>query len=82
MALRDGKWFTADNRRLWLFRHLERLDKTQFVEVDVIDAIPARKITTNNGGVTITIIGGEPEGTWYLKASVNTGPETLRSIHR
>ncbi|KAK3596680.1 hypothetical protein CHS0354_038913 [Potamilus streckersoni] len=57
---RNGKWFTTDNRRLWIFRQLENLGKCP--EIDVLERsdIPDRKFTTKNGGVSVTV-RGNPE---------------------
>ncbi|KAH3781559.1 hypothetical protein DPMN_159390 [Dreissena polymorpha] len=57
---------TMDNRRLWVFKELERLGKCDSVPVNVDDSIPSEKLTTDNGGVTIDVRGC-PGGTWYTK---------------
>jgi len=78
--MHDGKWFTHDNRRLWLFRHLERLGKHESLEVEEIDTIDGSRLTTNTEGVSI-IVRGEPGGTWHSRESVKTSPVTLIRIH-
>ena len=71
---KDGKWYTLDNRRLWVFHHYESfLHKTQnkllTVPVDVVaydEQIHGNRFTTTNGGVTIQIKGGhDPTGKWH-----------------
>lgn len=79
-AILNEKWTTADNRRLWVFRHLERLGKCEQIEVFVVDNIPERKKTSNNGGGSI-VVRGTPGGEWHEKTSVNSGPSTLSFIH-
>lgn len=53
----NGYWYTADNRRLWVFRQLEKLNKCRRIPVDVIDEIPRHKMTTKNDGLYITVRG-------------------------
>lgn len=64
---KDGKWYTADNRRLWMFKHMERLGKLNYIEVCVgsfsID-IGSSKFTTSNDGKSVEI-RGEPGGFWH-----------------
>jgi len=55
------KWFSADNRRLWVAKHLERLGKLDRIKVNVVRGIPLQKMTTNNGGVSIRV-RGDPGG--------------------
>ncbi|KAL3859188.1 hypothetical protein ACJMK2_009417 [Sinanodonta woodiana] len=62
---KDGKWFTADNRRLWIFQQLEKLGKCSEIDVQVTHIIPDNKFTTKNGGVSVTI-RGDP-GSKYAK---------------
>ncbi|KAH3896112.1 hypothetical protein DPMN_020285 [Dreissena polymorpha] len=64
VAMHDGKWMTMDNRRLWVFKKLERLGKCYSVDVVVGSSIPSAKLTTTNGGVKIDV-RGSPGGTWY-----------------
>ncbi|XP_052787480.1 uncharacterized protein LOC128222501 [Mya arenaria] len=63
----DGKWSTADNRRLWVLKQLERLGKISSTNV-YIGGISSRKKTTNNGGVSIRFKENRsPGGLWHLK---------------
>lgn len=68
----DGsKWVTADNRRLWVFRELERLGKCQEIFVSQTYYIPDGKQTSSNGGESV-VVRGNPGGIWHKKASMNT----------
>ncbi|KAH3729987.1 hypothetical protein DPMN_055966 [Dreissena polymorpha] len=64
--MHDGKSMTMDNRRIWVFKELERLGKCYSVDVDVGSSIPSAKLTTTNGVVKIDV-RGSPGGTWYTK---------------
>ena len=61
-----GKWFTGDNRRLWVFRHLERLGQCETIPVYVTSYIPGNKFTTLNGGASVKV-RRNPGGVWYLR---------------
>jgi hypothetical protein len=65
---RNNKWFTADNRRLWVFRNLEKLGKCSEIDVTEGYYIPSSKFTTINGGVDVTVRNGSPGGKWYKKS--------------
>ncbi|CAG2219459.1 unnamed protein product [Mytilus edulis] len=69
----NGKWWTADNRRLWIFRHLEKLGKCTEIPVDTINSIDSRKRTSKNGGIDVYIFKGRnPGGFWHSKVdSIN-----------
>ncbi|KAK3610018.1 hypothetical protein CHS0354_032364 [Potamilus streckersoni] len=54
---KDGKWFTVDNRRLWIFQQLEKLGKCSEIDVQVTYSIPGNKLTTKNGGESVTVRG-------------------------
>ncbi|XP_053385950.1 uncharacterized protein LOC128550627 [Mercenaria mercenaria] len=65
---RDSKWFTTDNRRLWVFRQLYRLEKCGEIPVIVTGSIPPKKMSTGNGGLSVSVRGiGGPGGMWHLK---------------
>ena len=74
----NGKWITADNRRLWVFRQLERLGKCDKVFVQKARYIPESKLTSENGGLTVHV-RGSPGGYWHRKASA-TKQRTNTSI--
>ncbi|KAH3896135.1 uncharacterized protein LOC127864354 [Dreissena polymorpha] len=63
---RDGKWVTADNRRLWVFRELERLGKCDTIPVRISAYIPEAKLTTYNGGTSVRV-RGPAGGYWHNK---------------
>ncbi|XP_045213498.2 uncharacterized protein LOC123564191 [Mercenaria mercenaria] len=86
------KWFSLDNRRLWVFKQLERLGYLDTVEVrcEVFDYYRhGRKITTNNGGISIRIRGdSDPEGEghtlpdkWYPKLQKMLERERRKDVH-
>ncbi|WAR29684.1 hypothetical protein MAR_003252, partial [Mya arenaria] len=72
----SGKWISADNRRLWVVKQLERLGKVETINVHIAGYIPSRKMTSNNGGVYIRV-RGPPGGRWYLEPDkrIRTIPE-------
>lgn len=53
----DNKWFTLDNRRLWLFHHLQGAGKCKKITVlkTEYDYGQSNKFTTRNGGVAVKI---------------------------
>jgi hypothetical protein len=52
---KDGKWYSLDNRRLWVFKRLEADGCIDDVEVMIVSSsqLTARKFTTNNGGTIV-----------------------------
>ena len=74
---KNGKWFTGDNRRLWIFRHLERLGKCTTIPVYETSYIPLNKFTTDNGGVSVEV-RRNPGGRWHLKPSATHKIRTQR----
>lgn len=63
---RDGLWYTADNRRLWIFRKGEELDMIQEVQVQEGYVNPS-KFTTYNRGVSIRVRGNPGGYRWTQK---------------
>jgi len=59
---RNGKWFTPDNRRLWVFRTAEEIGFLKTVKVNVIYNIPNNKFTTVNDGQSVRLRKGYPGG--------------------
>lgn len=53
----SGKWVTADNRRLWVFKQLERLGKVDMISVNQVYYIPDQKRTSINGGTSVDVRG-------------------------
>ncbi|KAK3612470.1 hypothetical protein CHS0354_032086 [Potamilus streckersoni] len=68
---KDGMWFTADNRRLWVFRNLERLGKCTKIPVYVTNYIPNHKFTTDNDGESV-FVRRNPGGRWHLESTPNS----------
>ena len=71
-----GKWFTSDNRRLWVFRKAEEIGFLKQIEVKKIGYIRDDKLTTENGGTSIRVRRGGPGGitwrTWKRKRTPTT----------
>ncbi|XP_060568084.1 uncharacterized protein LOC132726747 [Ruditapes philippinarum] len=63
---KNSKWYTTDNRRLWVFRQLRRLGKCGEIPVVKTGSISSEKMTTNNDGVEIEVRGGI-YGVWFWK---------------
>ncbi|KAL3891602.1 hypothetical protein ACJMK2_003857 [Sinanodonta woodiana] len=67
------QWYTVDNRRLWVFKHLEALDKCTSIFVNETERskIDDRKFSTCNEGISVGFrapFAPEPSGNWYIKA--------------
>ncbi|WAR29660.1 hypothetical protein MAR_003228, partial [Mya arenaria] len=75
-----GKWITADNRRLWVVKHLERLGKIKTIHVHITEYIPSMKMTSKNGGVPIKV-RRSPGGSWNLKPDnlITSDPEAHKT---
>ena len=52
-----GKFYTLDNRRLWVFRKLEANGYITNIPVRTVSRsqLPDRKFTTTNGGTDVTV---------------------------
>lgn len=72
---KNNKWVTSDNRRLWVFRHVERLGLCQEIDVQITSWIHDNKMTSTNGGVSVTV-RGHPGGWWYKKSSRSLNQRT------
>ncbi|CAG2201938.1 unnamed protein product [Mytilus edulis] len=64
-----GKWFTSDNRRLWVFRKAEELGILRSIPVseNLLSMIGIKnpKLNTKNGGLSVSVRGNDPGGhTW------------------
>ena len=65
MVEKNGKFYALDNRRLWVFRELERLGKCKKIPVHVVsDFGRGKKFTTRNGGTSVKV-RGDPGGRSY-----------------
>ncbi|CAC5381158.1 unnamed protein product [Mytilus coruscus] len=74
-VIKSGKFYTVDNRRLWVFRKAEELGFVNAIEVNQVTQRHVRraKFTTNNGGISIRIRGsGDPGGTIWRTWKPNT----------
>ena len=80
VAKHKGKWFISDNKRLWVFRHLERLGKCKSIPVNETAYIPFKKFSTYNGGASVTV-RRNPGGHWHLKPSQTSVTRTERRPH-
>ena len=72
---RHGKWVTADNRRLWVFRQLERLGKCETISVRITNYIPEGKLTSYNGGESV-VVRGSPGGYWHNRPTPSSRKST------
>ncbi|KAL4239663.1 hypothetical protein ACF0H5_000469 [Mactra antiquata] len=61
-----GKWIAADNRRLWVFRQMERHGKCDTIQVLIVNSIPDKKKTSTNGGISVTV-RNSAGGSWCYK---------------
>ncbi|XP_060065368.1 uncharacterized protein LOC132545695 [Ylistrum balloti] len=65
------RWITADNRRLWIFRHLERLGRCKDVPFEEVTYISSMKLSSQNRGASVEIKDRElPGGFWYQAPDV------------
>lgn len=64
------RWYSADNRRLWVFKKLEKLGKCDEIKVVEIYSIPDEKFTTENRGRSVDI-RGDPGG-YYWKRKIKS----------
>ncbi|XP_045204472.2 uncharacterized protein LOC123557207 [Mercenaria mercenaria] len=76
----DGKWVTADNRRLWVYRQLERLGKCEKIHVQKGYYIPAGKLTSYNGGESVRV-RGSTGGYWHLQPSATKYPKNIKNAN-
>uniref|UniRef100_A0A8W8N589 Uncharacterized protein n=1 Tax=Magallana gigas TaxID=29159 RepID=A0A8W8N589_MAGGI len=66
---KNGKWFTADNRRLWVFQEAEKRGKCTEIIVRETLYIDNNKFTTMNNGESV-YVRGSPGG--YLWRNIPT----------
>ncbi|XP_060567910.1 uncharacterized protein LOC132726591 [Ruditapes philippinarum] len=65
----NGQWITWNNRRLWVFRHLERFGKCSRIAVNNMVSLPKYfHMTSKSGGQTVEV-RGEPGGRWHNQRS-------------
>ncbi|KAL3871099.1 hypothetical protein ACJMK2_039118 [Sinanodonta woodiana] len=70
VTMKNGKWFTHDNRRLWVLKYFELLGGCTCVSVTQKSCLEGRKFTTYNEGTNIKV-RGDPGGIWYHKYNEN-----------
>lgn len=62
VKIRNGKLYSADNRRLWVFKKLEKLGKCDTIGV-LFGEIDPKKFTTTTLGISVcTRRPGDPVG--------------------
>lgn len=67
---KNEKWVTVDNRRLWVFRHLEKLGKCTTIWVNPTSIIDPRKLDSTNGGRTVIFHPGRvSSGKWHHRVA-------------
>ena len=59
-------WVSADNRRLWVFKQLEKFRKCETIPVTVARYIPPAKKSSTNDGLSVKIRGGGNPGGKYF----------------
>ena len=69
VKLVDGFWFSADNRRLWVFKQLEFIGHCPVITAKVVKRVYGNKCTSENGGLDVCLRGGDPGGIWFSKIS-------------
>ncbi|KAK3590393.1 hypothetical protein CHS0354_028503 [Potamilus streckersoni] len=79
VTIKNGNWFTHDNRRLWVLKHFELLGGCAKVSVIQKGCLEMRKFTTYNDGTDIRV-RGDPGGIWYNKYTRN--PEKYKNFLR
>lgn len=71
---RNGLWFTADNRRLWVFQQAETRGKIEEIYVSVTFYINFNKFTTENNGMSVRV-RGDPGGYLWRKEPIKNSYE-------
>ena len=66
----DDKWVSADNRRLWVFKNLEKFGNCETIAVKV-GSIQPFKNTSKTDGLSVKIrLGGAPGGRYFFVLQV------------
>ncbi|XP_064596118.1 uncharacterized protein LOC135462788 [Liolophura sinensis] len=70
-----GDYWSADNRRLWVFKEFERLGGCITVPIKIvsIEKVDREKFTTKNGGKAVKI-RGNPGGFWHSQPDRSLDP--------
>ncbi|CAG2201990.1 unnamed protein product [Mytilus edulis] len=66
----NNKWFTTDNRRLWVFRKAEELGILHSIQVYQNLCTVSSKLTTTNGGLTVRVRRNNPGGQTWRRLSM------------
>lgn len=68
---KDGQWFTAHNRRLWVLREVEKRGKCCEIYVSETTFVNFRNFTTTNNGVS-SMVRGNPGGHFWQTMPITT----------
>lgn len=68
----NGKWFTKDNRRLWVFRKAEELGIVDVITVDIVPKVEPIKFTTFNNGSSVRVRRNDPGGVAWRRFSAES----------
>lgn len=68
--IHNKKWFTTDNRRLWVFRKAEELGKLRSIPVNQNLCIVSSKLTSTNGGLSVRVRRNNPGGQTWRRLSI------------
>lgn len=68
---KDGQWFTANNRRLWVLQEVEKRGKCCEIYVSETTFVNLRIFTTTNNGVSV-LVRGNPGGYFWQTMPITT----------
>lgn len=75
VEFRGGHWFTADNRRLWVFQKAEERGRCDKISVNVVFGMDETKFTTTNEGRYVSV-RGDPGGYYWRRCPKVRGRST------
>lgn len=78
----EGQWVSADNRRLWVFKQLEKVGRVDFISVKVVKKLYQGKLTSENNGLDVEIRNGRPKGEVYSQLYPETKETKRRGRNR
>ena len=67
VAQRDNRWYTVNNRNLWVLKQLKLHNKVNKVTVNRAGRISNQRFTTRNGGIRINL-RCDPRGIYKMQA--------------
>ncbi|XP_021345007.1 uncharacterized protein LOC110444971 [Mizuhopecten yessoensis] len=73
---KNGQWYSFDNRRLWIFKKLEKYGKCSKILVKISKKLKKIKFTTKSDGTTVKLRGGDAGGTYWRQQE-----ELVKSHH-